>query len=393
MSSVDAINISPPPQDEDFTEEWRDYFKRLHDTDLIAHLNLKYPLPYNTLEFNEEWIEYLRDLDNKLGTFDISIPTFDREWSFAWVQYNRSIFNRLKKSKIRDDEGFLDGIPDSINTRHVYLVPDIDPNGTGTFGGSSERTVHLVSDPTNYELTLTNLVGYPLEIEPDGNDTIDGVDKRGLAENLSVKIVGKDSSTWISKREPISGLSDTDWITAGSGESLTKSQITGWDGPQEDGGSNDDPVEWSNPGNITAEDGNTAGSGLGFTSTAQVSEILRAYNFNFNAHLPNSVIIKGVAFRVIFGFVDTEATYYQLIFSGVEARGQLHEYPDRELSAGEYIIIGSQGYLFKVNNLKRNDIAHSDFGFGIQADYSGGGSIEVDACQMKIYYLDASSNC
>lgn len=181
-------------------------------------------------------------------------------------------------------------------------------------------------------------------------------------------------------------MADTGWVTAGSGSTGTPS-----------GGG----TAWSSAGNITANDNNDANAGSAFTSVT--SEVLRASNFGFS--IPSGAIIDGIEVRYErFGTTSGSASLpievtEQLIgasasFVGNNKSGGATWEGTRTLTT-----LGGSSDKWGTS-LTRSDINDSDFGFGIQAEFNGGGlgnpsNAFVDYVQIRVHYtpLDAPSGC
>jgi hypothetical protein len=139
---------------------------------------------------------------------------------------------------------------------------------------------------------------------------------------------------------------------------------------------------WSNTGNITADDGTSAGS---FPKAGQTSQYLHATNFGFA--LPSGATIDGIVVRVdrlATANLITDHTI-QLIIGGSRSGDNKADTMTTWPSSAATKDYGSASDLWGLT-LAEADIESSTFGVAIRVSSTGTASAQVDAIWIDVYY-------
>lgn len=149
-------------------------------------------------------------------------------------------------------------------------------------------------------------------------------------------------------------------------------------------------VAWTNPGSVTAADGNSASSAVKSGTTTQY---LHATNFGFS--IPANAIIEGVAARILkmvgaLGTVQGADHTVQLIVGGARSgnnNAQGSNWARGTLTNADY---GGPGNMWGLALTPAN-INASNFGLAVRAqNTSGTPTFSVDAIWLQIYYSEPS---
>lgn len=151
-------------------------------------------------------------------------------------------------------------------------------------------------------------------------------------------------------------------------------------------------VAWSNPGNITAADGNVARSAVKSGTTTQY---LHATNFGFS--IPANAIIEGVVARVRrmvsdIGTVQGADHTIQLIVGGVRSgnnNAQGGNWPKGTQTDADY---GSSSDKWGLG-LTAANINSANFGLAVRGqNTSGTATFNVDAIWLQVYYSEPKAS-
>ena len=151
-------------------------------------------------------------------------------------------------------------------------------------------------------------------------------------------------------------------------------------------------VAWSNPGNITAADGNVASSAVKSGTTTQY---LHATNFGFS--IPANATIEGVFARVLkmvtnVGTVQGADHTVQLIVGGVRSgsnNAQGGNWPKGTLTNTDYGGAADKWGLA----LTPANINASNFGLAVRGQNTSGNPVyQVDAIWLQIYYSEPKAS-
>ena len=151
-------------------------------------------------------------------------------------------------------------------------------------------------------------------------------------------------------------MADTGWVIAGSGVNQAGAG-----------------VDWTSPGNVTADDGSSASSIL----VAQLPDVLFAGTFGFGPLIPSNQQITAVDIRI-------EATVASSILEvrltkSASIEGILDLLADGLVT---YDNLGSWGI-----SLTPAEVASADFGVTVSATATTTGTVTIDAIWVKVYYF------
>ena len=166
-------------------------------------------------------------------------------------------------------------------------------------------------------------------------------------------------------------MPDTGWIIANAGVNDTGKGV----------------VEWTNPGNVTADDGTNAQSSVGSSD----SNWLRSAH-DFENMLPINSVITGVGCRVqVFGSASRVERVIEIqlhngtVFIGT-AKTPNTTIPD---SATNLDFGGSEDTWDATLNLIHIGFCNNPVQFGFRVDGDGlGGTVNCDVTWMKLHYLE-----
>lgn len=181
-------------------------------------------------------------------------------------------------------------------------------------------------------------------------------------------------------------------------------QMTDWTDPGT--GDNDGVLiagddAWTNPENITANDGSYAVSDTPH-ATFEISSGIVAYNFGFNLPTDDSASVTGIAVRVKgYNYATNGSTILEFLtvtlcedlgitgmMIGDNKASEGGAFPDSD--TGYFATFGGQSDLWGVGSITPADVNDSGFGVGIGTYKTGTGGSDpqpaIDSVQIRIYY-------
>jgi hypothetical protein len=152
-------------------------------------------------------------------------------------------------------------------------------------------------------------------------------------------------------------------------------------------------ASWSNPGNITADDGTEASSSLGSKSpgTTDISDYLQATNFGFT--LPAGAVPVGVEVRVQKRNSNIVDRVISLVVGGSVVGDNNADLVTPWPGSATNVDYGGATDLWGLS-LSKAQVEASNFGVVVQAQLTGGGnaSASVDAIWINVHYIIAGGN-
>ncbi len=143
-------------------------------------------------------------------------------------------------------------------------------------------------------------------------------------------------------------------------------------------------VAWSNPGNITANDGSSAS----YTSGTAVSNYLKGTNFGFS--IPSGATIDGIEVTIERGVIAGNATdaHVRIVKGGSISATNLTT--GATWNSGSMVVdtLGGPTELWG-ESWTSTDINASDFGFAVALSTAGASPAQVDYIAIKVYYTAA----